>query len=465
MALEKMKIQSLKKAYEGSYFSPHEVRDEGYEKGAGLDEAYGLFLTWLPKKDSDRHIIPAAAADNLCLEGERTTCASRIMENYHSPFSAFALEKAAVAGFEVVAKSNLDEFGIGDSTGVSPFKTTVNPWKEGHQGGSGAAAAVASGAVMAAFASDASGGLRQEASYSGVVGVKPTYGRVSRRGLIDYASSLDQVGVLGRCVEDAAYALAAISGHDPKDPTSIDRPVDFDPPLKQPGGPITMACPREWQEAKGLDAAVAKVFGKTLEHLSSQGIQIEEVSLPALKWSSPVTALIASVEAFSTLANFDGIRFGERTRGEHLQDMYVQTRTRGFGPRVKEFLTYGALVSSGKNYQDYFLWAQKCRRFIRDQVLALLENSFFIILPTVPFAPPPLEEKSPGPEPKGHIFTSPANLAGLPAVSLPAGIHDALPVGLQLIGRPFGEGPLLQAAALLEDIISFPGLALGEQEG
>ncbi len=465
MAFEKLKIRELKKAYAHNSLTPREVRDECYTKITGLDEEYGLFITLLPGKESDREFIPAAAADNLCLEGSRTTCASKLMAEYISPFSAYALERAIAQGFGIVGKSNLDEFGIGDSTGISPFKTTVNPWRAGYQAGSGAAAAVASGAVMAAFASDARGGLRQAASYSGVVGIKPTYGRVSRRGLVDYASSLDQVGVITRCVEDAAYCLAAVSGRDLKDPTSVNEPVNFYPLTNDTPNPVILACPREWREAPGLQEPVLGIFEKTLAALAGRGIEIREVSLPDMQAASPVATLIGSVEAFSNLSNYDGIRFGKRIPGEHLQDMYIQTRTAGFGPRVKEFLAFGALVSSGENYQDYFVWAQKCRRLLQDRLQAVLQANPLIILPTLPCTPPPLSREEQEFGSPGDVYTSLANLAGLPAITLPAATHEGLPVGLQLIGRPFQEGPLLSAAALLEEIISFPGLALGLQEG
>jgi aspartyl-tRNA(Asn)/glutamyl-tRNA(Gln) amidotransferase subunit A len=464
MVFASLKIRELKKAYQTNSLTPQEVRKDYAHKAARLDEQYGLFITLLKGRESDREFIPAAAADNLCLEGDRTTCASSLLTGYNSPFSAYALEKAMAAGFGILGKTNLDEFGIGVGKGASPFKTTHNPWKAGYYAGSGAAAALAAGAVMTAFASDARGELRQSASYAGVVGMKPTYGRVSRRGLVDYASSLDQVGVITRCVEDAAFALSAISGHDLKDPTSLNKPVDFYP-LPKASTPTKLACPREWRSAEGLEASVVKSFEETLRKLAKAGVEIQEVSVPALKQSSLVAMIIAAVEAFSNLANFDGIRFGERTPGEHLQDMYIKTRTAGFGQRVKEMLTLGALVSSGKNYQDHFLWAQKYRRVIKEQLEAVLEETPFLILPTLPFAPPALSRQEPGLEYRGDTYTSLANLAGLPAISLPAGIHEGLPIGLQLVGRPFEEGALLNAAANVETIISFPGFNPEGEEG
>lgn len=465
MAYTKLKIEELTKAYASGSLSPQKVRKEYQQKVVHLDEKYGLFITLFPHKESDRVFIPAAAADNLCLEGGRTTCASRLMAGYDSPFSAYALEKAMAAGFSIQGKTNLDEFGIGADTGASPFKTTINPWQNEHRAGSGAAAAVAAGAVMAAFASDARGELRQAASYTGIVGIKPTYGRVSRRGLVDYASSLDQIGVMARCVQDAACALAVISGPDKKDPTSLDKPVDFYPLAKKPAGSLKLACPREWREVQGLESSAEKAFAKTLSDLAKEEIEIKEVSLPALKTAALVATIIGAVEAFSNLANFDGIRFGERTPGEHLQDMYIQTRTAGFGPRVKEFLTLGALLSSGNRYQDYFLWAQKCRRTLQAEIQTVLAETPFLILPALPFALPPLSREEPGLKSNGYIYTSLANLAGLPAICLPAGIHEGLPIGLQLMGGPFQESALLNAAIKVETIIDFPGLALGAQEG
>ncbi len=464
MAFAKLKIRELKKGYQNNSLSPQEVRKYYHQRAASLDEQYGLFITLLKGKAADREFIPAAAADNLCLEGDRTTCASSLLTGYNSPFTAYALEKAMAAGFGILGKTNLDEFGIGTGTGISPVKTTGSPWKAGYYAGSGAAAALAAGAVMTSFASDARGELCQSASYAGVVGIKPTYGRVSRRGLVDYASSLEQIGVITRCVEDAAFALAAISGYDIKDPTSLDEPVDFYP-LPKSSTPMELACPREWRSAEGLEAPVVKSFEETLRKLAKEGVEIKEISLPDMRISSLVSLIIASVEAFSNLANFDGVRFGERTPGEHLQDMYIKTRSTGFGQWVKEFLTLGALVSSGKNYQDYFLWAQKCRRVIKEQMQTTLEETPFLILPTLPFSPPPLSQRESGLEYKGDTYTSLANLAGLPAISLPAGIHEGLPIGLQLMGRPFEEDALLTAAANVENIIAFPGLPLDGEEG
>ncbi len=460
MAYEKLKIQELLKAYDSDALTPGEVREEYCRQAAALDEKYNLFISLPEGKKSSRHFIPAAAADNLCLEGNRTTCGCRLMENYQSPFSAFTLEKAAAIGFEILGKTNLDELGIGDSAGVSCFKTTLNPRAAGFRAGSGAAAAVAAGAVKAAFASDATGGLRQSASCTGVVGIKPTYGRVSRRGLIEFAPSLDQIGVIAGNVEDAAFSLAAISGFDIKDPTSSEEPVDFYPLAAQVGGePLKLVCPGQWQEAGGADSVVTAFFTGLLAVFARQGITVETVSLPGLKGAALAAALIGSVEAFSTLANFDGIRFGTRTPGKHLQDMYTQTRTAGFGSRVKEYLTLGALVSSGDKYQDYFLWAQRYRRLLKEQLLAVLEDNPVIVLPTLPFIPPPLDREETGLVVAADAYTAPANLAGLPAISLPAGTNKGLPFGVQLIGAPFREGELLRTAARLEEIISSPGLA------
>ncbi|HHX77730.1 MAG TPA: Asp-tRNA(Asn)/Glu-tRNA(Gln) amidotransferase subunit GatA [Firmicutes bacterium] len=466
MAYEKLKIQELLRAYESNSLTPDEVREEYFRQAADLDKKYNLFITLLEEKKSSRNFIPAAAADNLCLEGGRTTGASRIMENYQSPFSAFALEKAAAVGFAVLGKTNLDEFGIGDSAGISCYKTTLNPRAAGFRAGSGAAAAVAAGAVKAAFASDATGGLRQQASCAGVVGIKPTYGRVSRRGLVEFAPSLDQIGVIAGNVEDAAFSLAAISGYDIKDPTSSEEPVDFYPLTTQDGvEALKLACPGEWQEAGGADPVVAAFFTELLAFFDRQGIKVETVSMPALKGAALAATLIGSVEAFSTLSNYDGVRFGSRTPGKHLHDMYIQTRTAGFGSRVKEYLTLGALVSSEDKYEDYFLWAQRYRRWLKNQFLAVLKDNPIIVLPTLPFAPPPLDWEDTGLVAAAAAYTAPANLVGLPALSLPAGLSDeGLPLGIQLIGAPFREGELLRAAARLEAILPSPGLHRSSEE-
>ncbi len=412
-----------------------------------IDNRYHAFIS--RATDFDPGVPPAypcVAADNICTESLNTTCGSEMLLDYRSPFTASALDKARSSGFFLLGKTNLDEFGIGDCTGRSFFKTTFNPLSQDHLAGSGAAAVVAVGGAVAGFASDARGGLRQSASFCGLTGLKPTYGRVSRRGLIEYASSLDQVGVITAGVDDATFALRCISGPDSKDPASQESPPDQD----STASGFRVAVPEGWDRVSGLSAGVKSVFNKTLSLLAELKVEAAEVPFSYLPLVSITAAIIGATEAFSNLANYDGVRFGKRMSGDHLQDMYVKTRTAFFGRRVKEFLTFGAFVSSGGNYREYFLWAQQNRGAIQRRLMAILKDYDFLLLPTLPFTAPTLAESS-GLVNGADVYTALANLAGLPAVTVPAGFDGRLPVGVQLIGRPFAEAALLKAAKLLEE--------------
>jgi aspartyl-tRNA(Asn)/glutamyl-tRNA(Gln) amidotransferase subunit A len=447
---EKSTIRELFSMYNKKDIARHELKESCTDILQNIDSEFNAFISFTEDFCiEDGPAFPCVVADNICVENLKTTCGSEILEGYKSPFTAFALEKAFSQGFTLLGKTNLDEFGIGDCTGESFYKTTLNPCSTDHLAGSGAAAAVAAGAAATGFASDARGGLRQAASFCGLVGLKPTYGLVSRRGLIDYASSLDQIGVLAANANDAALGLSGISGFDGKDPTSQEIPMDEAIDIKK----IRIATLQGWDKVDGLTGEVKEVFENTLSTFSAADIDTFEVPFPYLPLSAITSSVIGAVEAFSNLANFDGIRFGKRVDGDHLQDMYIKTRSSCFGKRVREYITYGALMSSGKNYREYFLWAQKNRRAIYNSLTGLLKEYDFIILPTLPFTAPLLSEKDSLTELNNaaDVYTSLANLAGLPAVTVPAGVSGNMPVGVQLLGRPFSEEALLKMAKILEE--------------
>ncbi len=447
---EKKTLKELFVSYNAKKISRQELNSSCVKILAKIDTNYHAFISYAEDIDlGERPLYPSVVADNICLEGLKTTAGSEILEDYQSPFTAFALEKAYGNGFRFLGKTNVDEFGIGDYTGTSYYKTTLNPFSENYLAGSGAAAAVAVGGATAGFASDARGGLRQAASFCGLVGLKPTYGRVSRRGLIEYASSLDHIGVLAQTVSDAAFSFKCISGVDPKDPTSQEGPIRSD------SGDLKgkIACLQGWDKVEGLTDAVREVFEGSMRHLKDVAGEVKEYPFPYLPLATRTVSLIGAVEAFSNLANFDGIRFGKRAKGDHLQDMYMQTRTAYLGERTKAYLTFGALMSSGKNYQDYFLWAQKNRRVIFDTLMRLFLEVDFILLPCVPHQAPvltDLDDKD-NLENPADVYTSLANLAGIPAITVPVGLHKGLPVGIQLMGRPFSEAALLKMAKALEE--------------
>jgi len=436
-------IKKLFGLYNDGLISREELKEKCRQISGQIDETYHAFISRAEDlSPGDAPVYPCIAADNICAVDMGTTCGSEILESYRSPFTAFALEKAIASGFCLLGKTNLDEFGIGDCTGRSFFKTTLNPWSKSNLAGSGAAAVVAAGGAMAGLASDARGGLRQAASFCGLVGLKPTYGRISRQGLIDYASSLDQVGVMAASVEETALALRSISGSDSKDTTSQEAPPDPDTGLAG----VRVAILKGWDQVDGLTEAVKRVFNKTVSQLP----QTEEVVFPHLPLVTLTATLIGATEAFSNLANLDGVRFGKRAAAAHLQEMYIKTRTAYCGERMKEFLAFGAFISAGKNYQGYFLWAQKNRGAIYRSLVRLLVDFDFLLLPTVPFTAPALADNINGIDNEADVYTALANLAGLPSITVPAGFHGRLPIGVQLIGRPFAESALLKMAAVLE---------------
>ncbi len=403
--------------------------------------------------------IPAGIKDNICTRGVRTTCSSRMLENFVPPYDATVVERLAQAGAVFTGKLNMDEFAMGSSTENSAFFPTRNPWNlECVPGGSsgGAAAAVAAGEAIYALGSDTGGSIRQPASFCGIVGLKPTYGLVSRYGLVAFASSLDQIGPLTKEVRDCALVLNAIAGRDPRDSTSAPVEVpDYTSFLTGEVKGVRVGVPREFFAA-GLDAGVKEAVTAALEVLAGLGAEVEECSFPHASYALPCYYLIATAEASSNLARYDGVRYGFRAPlGEDSQDlltMYMKTRSLGFGPEVKRRIMLGTYALSSGYYDAYYLKALKVRTLIRRDLEELFARYDVLVSPTSPTPPFRLGEKLGDPLVMylSDVYTIPVNLAGIPALSLPCGFVDGLPVGLQLMGPPFGEGTLLRVAYAFE---------------
>lgn len=405
--------------------------------------------------------VPIAVKDNLCTAFGRTTCASRMLENYCSPFTATAVERLEAAGAVIIGKTNLDEFAMGSSTENSALHPTRNPWDlKRVPGGSsgGSAAAVASGMVVAALGSDTGGSIRLPAAFCGVVGLKPTYGRVSRYGLVAFGSSLDQIGPLTNSVEDAALLLKVIAGKDPRDTTSVDKPVpDFPADLTEARlgrRRLRIGVPREYLEQQGLEPESRLLVERALEVYKSLGATLVDVSLPRTAYAIPAYYLVATAEASSNLARYDGVHYGHRAaHPEHIIDLYTASRSEGFGPEVKRRIMLGTFALSAGYYDAYYNKALQIRRLIKDDFDAALRECDVLAGPVSPTPAFRSGEKLADPLAMylADVYTVSLNLAGLPGLCLPCGFSSAgLPVGLQLTGPVFGESVILQAARIYE---------------
>jgi len=408
--------------------------------------------------------VPVALKDNLHLEGSPTTCGSRILEGYLPPYTATAVDRLEAAGAIVLGKTNMDEFAMGSSTETSAFQTTRNPWdRERVPGGSsgGSAAAVAARMVPVALGSDTGGSIRQPAALCGIVGLKPSYGRVSRYGLVAFASSLDQVGPLARTVEDVALVSSAICGHDPLDSTSarVGAP-DLVATLDRSIEGLRIGVPRDFV-AQGVERETLARFEEALRALESAGARVVDVALPRLPHAIAAYYLVATAEASSNLARYDGVRFGLRADdARDTRRLYGQTRDRGFGAEVKRRILLGTFALSAGYYDAYYLRAQGVRSLLRQDFERGFRTCDLVATPTTPAPAFRLGEKTGDPLQMylADIFTVPANLAGLPALSLPCGLAGGLPVGLQLCGRPFDEETLLGCGSAFQRATSFHAL-------
>jgi aspartyl-tRNA(Asn)/glutamyl-tRNA(Gln) amidotransferase subunit A len=396
--------------------------------------------------------VPIAHKDLFCAAGSRTTCGSRMLANFVSPYDATVVGRLRAAGAVLLGKTNMDEFAMGSSNETSFFGPVHNPWDPSRvPGGSsgGSAAAVAARLLPAATGTDTGGSIRQPAALCGVTGVKPTYGRVSRYGMVAFASSLDQAGVLARSAEDCALLLGAMAGFDPRDSTSVDMPVpDYRAGLDRPLQGLRVGLLKEFFD-KGLDPAIETSVRTALGVLRGQGAVLKEVSLPSLPLSVPTYYVVAPAECSSNLARFDGVRFGHRCENPRdLKDLYERSRGEGFGAEVKRRIMTGTYVLSAGYYDAYYLKAQRVRALIADDFRRAFAEVDVLISPTTPTPAFEIGAKMNDPVTMylNDIYTIGANLAGLPAISVPCGFVDGLPIGMQIIGAHFAEERILNVA-------------------
>lgn len=472
MKLNEMTIAELRKTLDNRDVSAKEVLDDVYTRIDAVEDRVKSFLTTMKDNaskmasEADEAIksnrasiltgIPVAVKDNMCTKGILTTCASKILYNFVPPYESTATARMKEQNYVLVGKTNLDEFAMGSSTENSGFYTTRNPWNTdcvpgGSSGGS--AAAVAADECIAALGSDTGGSIRQPAALCGVVGLKPTYGRVSRYGLVAFASSLDQIGPITKNVTDAAIMLNVIGGHDAFDSTSapVEMP-DYATVLGQDIKGMKIGIPKEYF-IKGLDSDVEDAVHAAIKKLESLGAVAVEVSLPHTEYAIATYYLIATSEASSNLARYDGVKYGFRKEGRDLLEMYKKTRAEGFGAEVKRRIMLGTYALSSGYYEAYYKKAQQVRTLIKQDFDNALNAVDLIVTPTTPSTAFRVGEKATDPLSMylSDIFTISANLAGVPAISIPCGFgNNNMPVGLQLIGRHFDEASLLKAAYAYE---------------
>lgn len=473
MALFDRKISELKDLLHRKEIKVSDLVDESYKRIQEVDDKVGAFLTLNEEnartyaKELDEALgnrdefgllfgMPIGVKDNIVTKGLRTTCASKILENFDPIYDATVVKHLQAAEAVTIGKLNMDEFAMGSSTENSGYKPTKNPWNlETVPGGSsgGSAAAVAAGEVPFSLGSDTGGSIRQPAAFCGVVGLKPTYGRVSRFGLVAFASSLDQIGPITRNVEDNAFLLQAISGVDEMDSTSANVEVpDFLSSLTGDVKGLKIAVPKEYL-GEGVNEEVKQSVLNALKVLEGQGATWEEVSLPHSKYALATYYLLSSSEASANLSRFDGVRYGYRTdNAESLIDLYKQSRAEGFGNEVKRRIMLGTFALSSGYYDAYYKKAQKVRTLIKKDFEDVFEKYDVIIGPTTPTPAFKIGEnvKDPLTMYANDILTIPVNLAGVPGISVPCGLSNGLPLGLQIIGKHFDESTIYRVAHAFE---------------
>ncbi|MEX0839181.1 MAG: Asp-tRNA(Asn)/Glu-tRNA(Gln) amidotransferase subunit GatA [Parvibaculum sp.] len=410
--------------------------------------------------------LPLGIKDLFCTKDVLTTASSHILDGFHPPYESTVTANLWRDGAVLLGKLNNDEFAMGSSNETSYYGPVVNPWRRkgddtklvpgGSSGGS--SAAVAAKLCLAATATDTGGSIRQPAAFTGTVGIKPTYGRCSRWGIVAFASSLDQAGPIARDVRDAAIMLRSMAGHDEKDTTSVDRPVpDYEAALGQGVKGLKVGIPKEYR-VDGMPAEIDALWSRGIEWLKAAGAEIKEVSLPHTKYALPTYYIVAPAECSSNLARYDGVRYGLRVEGRDITDMYEKTRAAGFGAEVRRRVLMGTYVLSAGYYDAYYLKAQKVRTLIARDFATVFADVDVLLTPTAPSAAFAIGEKTDDPLSMylNDVFTVPVNLAGLPGISVPAGLSsDGLPLGLQLIGRTFDEETLLKAAYAVEQAADF----------
>lgn len=432
------------------------TKEKAYRDAQKIDEAIKA-----GEKLPDLAGIPMAIKDNICTTDIKTTCASGILENYMPPYNAEVYSRLLGEGCIMVGKTNMDEFAMGSSTENSSVKITKNPWDitkvpGGSSGGS--AAAVASGGALFSLGSDTGGSIRQPAALCGVVGMKPTYGLISRYGLVAFASSFDQIGPITRDVEDCALVMNCITGHDPKDSTSVDMAEqDYKSALVDDIKGFKVGLPKEYF-GEGIDNGVKEIVLEQVKVLEKLGANVEEMSLPYSRYALPVYYIAASAEASSNLARYDGIKYGARAdEYDDLTGLYVKTRSQGFGAEVKRRIMLGTYVLSSGYYDEYYMKALKVRTLILQDFEKAFEKYDVLISPAAPAAAFKIGEKTGDPLSMymSDICTVPVNISGNPAISIPCGIMDGLPVGLQIIGKHFDEKSILRVAYTYEKNTGF----------
>ncbi len=410
--------------------------------------------------------IPLGIKDLFCTQDVLTTAGSHILDGFKPPYESTVTKQLWGDGAVMLGKLNLDEFAMGSSNETSYYGNVINPWRRkgddtkltpgGSSGGS--AASVAAHLCAGATATDTGGSIRQPAAFTGTVGVKPTYGRVSRWGIVAFASSLDQAGPITRTVRDSAIMLKSMAGHDPKDSTSINKPVpDYEAVLGQGIKGLTIGVPKEYR-VDGMPAEIEKLWQQGIDWMKAAGAEVKEISLPMTKYALPVYYIVAPAEASSNLARYDGVKYGLRVEGKSIDEMYEKTRAEGFGDEVKRRVLIGTYVLSAGYYDAYYLRAQKVRKKIFDEFQTAFADVDLLLTPSTPSAAFGLGEKTNDPVAMylNDIFTVTANLAGLPGISVPAGLDgQGLPLGLQLIGKPFDEETLFRGADVLEQSAGF----------
>ena len=467
-----MTIEKSKGAIDKGEITPSDLTDDVLQRISGVEENVKAFVTInsedaliqakiaeeLLKKGGKQALpgIPIAVKDNICTEGVRTTCSSKILENFVPPYESSVTKKLKESGYILIGKTNLDEFAMGSSTENSAFGLTRNPWDiirvpGGSSGGS--AAAVAADMCIAALGSDTGGSIRQPAAFCGVVGLKPTYGRVSRYGLVAFASSLDQIGPITKTVKDSAILLNIISGYDPYDSTSANLPVpDFTSKLGKDIKGLKLGIPKEYF-IEGMDGQVVNSVREAINKLESLGAIPVEISLPHTGYAVAVYYILATSEASSNLARYDGVKYGMRVEGEDLLDMYMKTRKAGFGAEVKRRIILGTYALSSGYYDAYYRKAQQVRTLIKHDFDKAFETVDAIVTPTTPTPAFKAGEKTDDPLQMylADIFTISVNLAGVPGISIPCGFTSQnLPVGLQIIGKQFDEETILKISYAYE---------------
>jgi aspartyl-tRNA(Asn)/glutamyl-tRNA(Gln) amidotransferase subunit A len=463
--LYSLTAHELKEKIDKDGLAPSGILDSLFKRIALIDKKIKAFVylnkdsaVSLPEKRSGKlYGIPVLVKDNICVKGEDTTCASRILQGFKPPYDATVIKRLKDEGALLIGKANMDEFAFGSSCETSCYGPTRNPWDTDRiPGGSsgGSAAAVASDQTILALGSDTGGSIRQPASLCGVVGLKPTYGRVSRYGLIAFASSLDQIGPITKDVRDAALVMNVIAGYDEMDSTCVDLPVpDYTKSLAKDVKGLRIGVPKEYF-IEGIDKDVAASVRSSIDILRDLGADVVQISLPHTQYAVSTYYIVAPAEASSNLARFDGVQYGFRAEdANHLVDMYIKTRSKGFGNEAKRRILLGTYCLSSGYYDAYYLKAQKVRTRIKEDFDSAFKLCDLIVTPTTPTPAFKVGEKTRDPLSMylSDIFTISANLAGLPAISIPCGFSkDDLPIGLHMLAKPFGEETLFRAAYAFE---------------